>query len=200
MDHCRLSLHREGILSIWQQAARGGCASQHYLMHLHISFERKTFSNARLEVMKLFILKMSYCCQSCLLRQGISIHFRLSWHINVFMFFGIFPKGFSEPLKYWKGVRIYKLTIRPISNVTLGNKEENILHYPKLFLFYSFSPRIFIIPSLQETIKIANLFPCLKFFFFCDQPQSFAVLSYLISNSNSYSALVLWNYWNDIFS
>ena len=41
--------------------------------------------------------------------------------------FGYFPKGFSEPLKYWKGVRIYKLTIRPISNVTLGNKEENIL-------------------------------------------------------------------------
>ena len=93
-----------------------------------------------------------------LLRQGISIHFRLSWNKNVFMFFGIFPKGFSEPLKYWKGVRIYKLTIRPISNVTLGNKEENILHYLKLFLFYSFSPRIFIIPSLQETIKIANLF------------------------------------------
>ena len=53
---------------------------------------------------------------------------------------GYFPKGFLGPLKYWKGVRIYKLTIRPISNVILGNKEENILHYLKLFLFYSFSP------------------------------------------------------------
>lgn len=104
--------------------------------------------------------------------------------------FGYFPKGFSEPLKYWKGVRIYKLTIRPISNVTLGNKEENILHYLKLFLFYSFSLRIFIIPSLQETMKIANLYPSLKLFF-CDQPQTLARLSYLISNSNSYCASVL---------
>ena len=109
---------------------------------------------------------------------------------------GYFQKGFSGPLKYWKGVRIYKLTIRPISNVTPGNKEENILHYLKLFLFYSFSPGIFIIPSLQETIKIANLY--LKHFIFL-WSTSFSCCA-VISNSNSYSASVLWNYWNDIFS
>ena len=69
----------------------------------------------------------------------------------------ISPNAFPEPLKYWKEVRIYKLTIRPISNVTFGNKEENILHYLKLFLFYSFSLKLFIIPLHWETIKIANL-------------------------------------------